>query len=272
MFYLDVALSNLVPAPSFGGKADLYFLEYAINDNYDGLSASDTQRNIESMIKKIYGQNPYADIVMLFTTDTSKKGQSFTQLSAIKELAAYYGIPCIDLGALLVKEGNLSSYLIDTVHPNDSGYQKYASYITAFFQKELLDKSFSNSKLSVQPQPSKAYSSTVYSSLKLVLSDDIKAQNPNSGTYTAWQSNTTSANINKMKIYSQAELADGQSISYQFSGKKVWILCDLPSSKTTLTVQLGNKVKQYNTGIFMLKKKTGNICCCLTISPQDSIR
>ncbi len=250
IFYLDVSLSDLISGPSFGEKADLYFLEYAINDNYDGLTGTQSSRNIESMIKKIYTQNPYADIVLLFTTDTSKNGGDFEQLTAIRRLAEYYGLPCINLGAQLAAEGNLSAYLIDTVHPNDAGYQKYASYITGFLEDNLVNGGLSASDLNQQEQPAAMLNSGCFGA-KMVLADALYAGNEAESTYSPWDIKTGVGNIEKMKIYSHVTLTEGHVLTYTFSGTKVWILGDMSSAATSITAELDGKTsKKLDFGAF----------------------
>lgn len=128
---------------------DLVFIDFAINDVYDGLSASNSQKYMENIIRTIYSYAPNADIVMVFITDSGNKGKDFDQLIAQYELARVYGIPCINVGKALCDE--MSTYLdislinsnspewleffTDTVHPTDAGYERYASYITDYLDK-----------------------------------------------------------------------------------------------------------------------------------------
>ena len=128
---------------------DLVFVEFAVNDVIDGTNSADSQIYMETIIRTIYSYAPNADIVMVFITGIGSKGADFEQLVAQRDLAKEYGIPCINVGKALCDE--LDSYLdmnfvdakhpewlkyfIDTVHPNDAGYAKYASYITGYLDR-----------------------------------------------------------------------------------------------------------------------------------------
>ena len=125
---------------------DLVFLDSSVNDVYDDTNAADSKRNMETIIRTIYSYAPNADIVIVFITNSGSKGQDFEQLVEQRELAKEYGIPCVNVGKALCDEmseyvdmnlidGNSPEwleYFTDTVHPNDAGYEKYASYITAY--------------------------------------------------------------------------------------------------------------------------------------------
>lgn len=142
---------------------DLVFVEFAVNDVIDSTNASDSKIYMETIIRTIYSYAPNADIVMVFITGSSSKGEDFEQLIAHKDVAKEYGLPCINVGKALCAE--LDSYLdmnfvdakhpewlkffIDTVHPNDAGYAKYASYITGY-----LDKVFYSERKSEKIKPS----------------------------------------------------------------------------------------------------------------------
>lgn len=128
---------------------DLVFIEFARNDLIDGNNAVNSKKYLETIIHTIYSYAPNADIVLVFITGASSKGEDFEQLIAHREIAKEYKLPCINVGKALCAE--LDSYLdmsfvdekhpewlkyfIDTVHPNDAGYAKYASYITDYLDK-----------------------------------------------------------------------------------------------------------------------------------------
>lgn len=144
--YTDLKLADAATRP------DLVFVEFAINDMYD---KADSKKYMESIVRTIYEYAPEADIVMVFTTDLSRKDTDYSAILAHKEVAAYYGIPCVYLGSRLyqdiVKEKGGSAptaasdavwkkYFIDIVHPTDAGYAKYASYMQEFLADAFASK------------------------------------------------------------------------------------------------------------------------------------
>ncbi len=130
-------------------EPDLTFIEFAINDKYDRLSESEASFYYESLINKLYGENPNMDIVCLITTDWWQRENDFTSREIQKQLAKHYGIPVVDMGEMLngemrtenggaALEGDYTSneiwqkYFSDVVHPNNAGHAKYAGYITDY--------------------------------------------------------------------------------------------------------------------------------------------
>lgn len=124
---------------------DLVFIEFSINDGYQYYSVDDSVMFYESIINRIIGHNPFADIIMVFTTDRAIiKGDNMI-FKAHRKLAEYYGFCSIDVGAALRAEinevgGDLDDYLTDWVHPSDKGHKVYAKCVNAFFDKVLTDK------------------------------------------------------------------------------------------------------------------------------------
>lgn len=133
--------------------SDLLFIEFAINDLYDHRNKEQVQRDMESMILQTYQANPYANIILLFTSDFSRRDTDYDAIIWHKEIAEHYQIPYIYLGAPLWKKvvaenGGVTpisassniwrKYVTDDVHPNDLGHAFYASLITDYLEYQLL--------------------------------------------------------------------------------------------------------------------------------------
>lgn len=150
------------------GQPDLTFVEFAINDKYDGVSREKAAKNMETIVRKLYKANPKMDIVILFTTDIysfdyendgNGVWKDWDALKAHQEIADRYGIPTIYIGKTLnqtiyEENGNQiprpsnyttnevwKKYIADTVHPTDAGYEVYAKeiedYITSEYAKTV---------------------------------------------------------------------------------------------------------------------------------------
>lgn len=142
---------------------DLCFIEFAINDSpgYDAIEGNtihNNYSNIESIIRKIYSSNPYADIIMVVTGDyTTLKSEPTSSIPRFgnthTELAEYYDLPVIYVGRELAKtiykennntwpstinEAIWTKYFIDTVHPTDEGYKIYAQTVINYLETQLL--------------------------------------------------------------------------------------------------------------------------------------
>lgn len=124
---------------------DLVFIEYSVNDglgNYDEILS-----NSETIVRKIYADNPYADIIYVHTTTKGisehiAKGGEYTARSAHSAVMHRYAIPQIDMGEILRSRvlsegGDWLRYTTDTVHPNDEGYKIYTNAVTDFLSGQL---------------------------------------------------------------------------------------------------------------------------------------
>ena len=114
---------------------DLTFVEFAVNDNS---AAATSQETMEGIVRKLHRANPDMAIVILIL------GSGWTYGSATapshRELAAYYGIPCIDVYSEIksrVDSGDISTrdFLHDGTHPNDTGYRLYADVMTSYLER-----------------------------------------------------------------------------------------------------------------------------------------
>ena len=127
-------------------RPDLVFMDFSVNDMYDGTSAEDIKRYAETMLRTIYAANPYADVVILIVGEQTTSNRP--EPKAWREIAAHYNLPIVELTDRLLadmrQEGkDWNYYIADVVHPNDNGYAKYASYIAELLQAELIDKQVS---------------------------------------------------------------------------------------------------------------------------------
>lgn len=122
---------------------DLIFIEYAINDYYQGCSQQESTRQMESMIRQCWQDNPYADIVLVYTTDCGMKGQDFAAVQAFDAVARRYNLCTVNVGHLLQEREGVDAlqykgrFLSDSVHPNDAGYERYAAYVEEFLLDQL---------------------------------------------------------------------------------------------------------------------------------------
>ena len=132
---------------------DIVFVEYAVNDYYQGYTQAESERYMESIVRTIRSKNPYTDIIFVYTTDIGLKGMKTQWIEAFDNVAERYHILKIDLGAELLNEIGSDStdwayngkYFSDSVHPTDAGHEKYASFVEKFLKDNLI---FANSLMS----------------------------------------------------------------------------------------------------------------------------
>ena len=153
------------------GAPDLLFIEFGVNDIYDGLKESkhEVELNYESIIRQAYKANPKMTVVTVFTMDNNiaaniiRDGNDTTGsyfFRAQRNVADYYGLPQMNVGMNFVNEyikapheaagtsfsaSSYSSdplwtkYIADACHPNNDGHAIYAGYITDYFAEQLGD-------------------------------------------------------------------------------------------------------------------------------------
>lgn len=122
---------------------DLFFIEFAVNDKYNGVSYDSVVRTSETLVQKAYAANPNMDIVYILTFDSGTGTADYDQLKAHRDVAEKYGLMCIKLSdhvySMLEETGEeFSEYYKDGVHPNDKGYEYYASVITEYIGNDII--------------------------------------------------------------------------------------------------------------------------------------
>ena len=127
-------------------KADLVFIEFAINDVYASsvYDCTDVSVQYESILRQLRTFDPTCDAVALYVTDANQDMTTplYSMAAVQEEVAKHYGIPAINVGWQLRKKwglqntrsnGALSSrwlnFFADIVHPSDNGMKGYADII-----------------------------------------------------------------------------------------------------------------------------------------------
>ena len=121
-------------------QPNLLFIEFAVNDG--GAPPEQIMRQIEGVVRHTWRVDPTCDICLIYTTvlgwlDYYRTGQLPPSQAAQEEVAAHYGIPSVNVGAVAAEEilsGRLWQYEFapDSVHPSDAGYAVYAQAVTEF--------------------------------------------------------------------------------------------------------------------------------------------
>ncbi|MBQ4119552.1 MAG: SGNH/GDSL hydrolase family protein [Clostridia bacterium] len=129
---------------------DLVFIEFTSNDwVYGEHTVQIIKAELESLIINIRKINPFADIVIIATNTLEM--QNCPKKLAHKEIADYYSLPFIDVGAALqnAKETDPESahtesgekgtlkYTVDDLHPSALGYAVYLEEIKKVLSPHL---------------------------------------------------------------------------------------------------------------------------------------
>lgn len=116
-------------------KPDLVFVEFAINDYYDGTSVADIKSCAESIIRKLYAYDPTTEVVFVLISEHTASANS-AHRAAYMEVAEAYHVPVVDISTALTEhlsKNNLpwEELFGDVVHPNDKGHAFYAEQVKA---------------------------------------------------------------------------------------------------------------------------------------------
>lgn len=160
-------------------EPDLLFIEFAINDKYNGEKYDRVVRTSETLVRKAYAANPNIDIVYVLTFDSSVQKYDYEQLRAHRDVAKEYGLPVIKLGESFYKKlqktgDEFSKYFMDGVHPNDEGYKFYSEVIIDLLSSELIKENAVQTSLKAKSLPEKQLSKfPLMTDARLVTSDKI---------------------------------------------------------------------------------------------------
>lgn len=121
---------------------DLIFVEFAVNDRYQGYTYDQSERYWESLVRMVLAADPYTDIVFVLTTDRQLCGMDSDATLAAKAVAERYGLYVANVGKTLAEResdafASGGKYFSDFVHPAYPGHAKYAEYVTELLASEL---------------------------------------------------------------------------------------------------------------------------------------
>ena len=121
---------------------DLVFVEFVVNDTI----LDECEIYEENIIRRILNHNLDTDIVLVRATrdtiyEKVKKNEYYQSYLNYDKMSKYYGIDLVDIGQAffdLVDSGEtFDNITIDGVHPNQRGYDIYASEIIKYLKSAL---------------------------------------------------------------------------------------------------------------------------------------
>ncbi len=225
---------------------DLLFIEFAINDRYNAQTQENVVRTSETLVQKAYAANPNIDIVYVLTFDQSVRQYDYEQLKGHRDVAKKYGLPFIKLGksfySMLQKTGDdFSKYFMDSVHPNDVGYEYYFGLIKEFLGSELIKDTAVETELKAKTLPEKNVSKLpLMTDARLIVSNKIDLSSSDGWKHQA-------ANFSYMGMrYSGRVFSNtvGSKLTFTFEGTDVGLLYGIGPSmgKVSCTVDGGDPV------------------------------
>ena len=143
-------------------KPDIVFIEYAVNNAYDGVTDAETLWvHYESMIHTIRKENPYADIVLVYVSDSNNASREV--IPELEKIAKKYDLPSVNLykainSAIRYNKYNWNHYYTDHVHMSDNGYDLSAEVLQGVIEYGISQKATDYQKVAT-PVPQSAVKS-----------------------------------------------------------------------------------------------------------------
>lgn len=128
------------------GRADLVFLETAVNDRGNGTAASTQRRALEGIIRQLSKDNPYTEVVLMAFVDPEKikdyqMGKVPTEVQLHEDIAKQFKFPFINLAKEVNDRIKANEFTWEgdfkNLHPSVFGQQVYFKTI-----KQLLSVEF----------------------------------------------------------------------------------------------------------------------------------
>ena len=218
---------------------DLLFIEFAMNDNYCGLSKDDSARYLETIIREVRESNPYCDVVVLLITDKFK-APSFTfpeiyhNAQAHIDVANAYNVAVLDIGnslyiPLLSQSKNLddwATYFVDSVHPSPKGHIEYFNCIKEYLTNSLFNTNFSGCEKTAHPTP-EVYSEYLFDGdRKTIEGTDLKNMVTDAQGFN-FDSSNTGTGIHSHPGFWKASDITGASLTIKFTGTELTLWTNL---------------------------------------------
>jgi len=150
-------------------KADIIFIEYAVNDKPEQLYRA----SFESLIRTcLNNENKPAVVLILACTDKGTSRQDF-----MTQIGKYYNLPVIAVANAVQPEISAArmkqeDYFADYVHPTEYGHRLMADFIMNYIKKAYKHKS-----KGVYTVPTKMYPKSNFENVKFVGAKNIQADN-----------------------------------------------------------------------------------------------
>ncbi len=165
------------------GPVDLFFIEFAVNDDQDAAHARrECIRGMEGIVRQVREHNPHADMVITYFVnpemlETLQAGKTPLTSGSHETVAEQYGVTTVDLAKEVAEQitaGDLTWKVYGGTHPKPAGNRICADMIS-----ELLTQAWSKPlppKASKQPHPlpEKPLDANHYGNGRFVSPEDAK--------------------------------------------------------------------------------------------------
>lgn len=218
---------------------DLFFIEFAINDRYEGYTYEDTVKYSETIVRNALEMNPNMDIiyVLTFDRDSQVKTADYETLRAHRDVANKYGFLCIKLAdkfyQIMDENGTKDyDYIPDGVHPNDDGYEFYSQIIIESILSDLPANNTEANEITEKVLPDAM--SNYYENPHMLLAKDLEITSTD-----GWYIDTEGKKFIELRYGGSVKSSiAGSKFSFQFDGKDFGILYHADSYIGSISVSI----------------------------------
>ena len=155
------------------GPVDLFFVEFAVNDDQDAMhSRRECIRGLEGIIRHCRQYNPNMDIVVTYFVnpsmlETLQNDKQPLSIAAHADVAEYYDVSTIHLArevAQRITAGSLTWDVYGGTHPKPAGNRVCADMIESMLSTAWSKPLQADAKLQPRPSPEKLLDENSYSS------------------------------------------------------------------------------------------------------------
>jgi len=159
------------------GPVDLFFVEFAVNDDQDAMHARrECIRGLEGIIRHCRQHNPHSDIVVTYFVnpsmlETLQDGKQPLSIAAHAEVAEHYGVSTIHLAgevAQRISAGTLTWEVYGGTHPKPAGNRICADMIGSMLTTAWSQPLPADARQQSRPLPEKPLEENSYSSGRFI--------------------------------------------------------------------------------------------------------
>lgn len=162
------------------GPVDLFFIEFAVNDDQDaGHARRECIRGLEGIIRQCRHHNPNMDIVVTYFVnpgmrDLLQQGKVPVSIEAHGTVAEHYNVPTIHLArevAERITDGTLTWQVFGGTHPKPAGNRICADMIAKMLSAQWSQPLADNAKPVPHPAPDMALDENSYAAGRFIAPD-----------------------------------------------------------------------------------------------------
>ena len=156
-------------------KPDILFYESVVNDRANAYPEKDQARAVESIIRRSIAVNSDMDIIMMYFADPDKladykTGRIPDEICLQNKIAAYYGIPVIDISREVYERIQAGEFSwekdIKDLHPSPFGQKIYSSSMKVMLDSLFLGEKHVTARKLPLPLDERYYRHARYESVK----------------------------------------------------------------------------------------------------------